>query len=240
MSIGGNEGGRSVAKRGLFVTGTDTGIGKTLVSALLVSAIGKTGRRAGYFKPVQTGKDSDTRTVSRLCGIDGDALPRPAYSFKMPASPDRAAAAEGAAIDLEVLRRAWDDLPPADWIVEGAGGLMVPLEERRTFRDLAGMLNLPLVIVSSTRLGTINHTLLTLEAARSAGLAVAGIVLNGEPDPGLVGVFARFDMTPVVASVPRLKSVSRQVCARRAMSLFPEEVLERLFGKGAKGWDETD
>ncbi|MFQ5877550.1 MAG: dethiobiotin synthase [Acidobacteriota bacterium] len=225
---------RAGAKRGLFVTGTDTGIGKTLVSALLVAALKQAGRRAGYFKPVQTGPESDSATVARLCGIAAGDLPRPAYSLAMPASPDRAAAAEGVAIELERIDSAWNDLPPGEWIVEGAGGLLVPLDGRRTVRDLIAMLHMPLLIVSPTRLGTINHTLLTLEAARSAGLAIGGLVLNGEPDPGLAGIFARFDPAPTVAAIPPLERLTPEACARRARQAFPEPVLRRLFGQARR------
>ncbi len=218
------------SRRGLFVTGTDTGIGKTVICALLMAALRAARQPAGYFKPVRTGRDSDAARVARLSGLRAKEIPPSVYALARPMSPDRAAAAEGVTIDPDAIRARWEQLPGGHWVVEGAGGLLVPLRGRATMRDLIGSLNLPALIVSSTRLGTINHTLLTLEAARSAGLAVAGIVLNGKKDPGLAEVFARFDAAPVVAEIPRLGSLSAKTIARRAPGLFPPATVRRLFG----------
>lgn len=218
------------SRRGLFVTGTDTGIGKTLTCAMLLSALRGSGETAGYFKPVQTGRSSDASQVARLSGARAKEFPPPLYSLSRPASPDRAAAAEGVTIDPGAIRDRWQRMSGGCWIVEGAGGLLVPLTSVATMRDLVGALNLPALIVASTRLGTINHTLLTLEAARSAGLAVAGIVLNGKKDPGLAEVIARFDAAPIIAEIPRLPSINAKTIARRAKELFPSPVLRSLFG----------
>lgn len=218
------------SRRGLFVTGTDTGIGKTLTCAMLLSALRGSGETAGYFKPVQTGRSSDASQVARLSGARAKEFPPSVYSLSRPASPDRAAAAEGVTINPAAIRDRWQALSGGCWIVEGAGGLLVPLTSVATMRDLISALNLPALIVASTRLGTINHTLLTLEAARSAGLAVAGIVLNGKKDPGLADVLARFDAAPIIAEIPRMPSISRKTIARRAKELFPPEVLQSLFG----------
>jgi dethiobiotin synthase len=217
-------------RRGLFVTGTDTGIGKTLVCALLFSALREAREPAGYFKPVQTGRSSDAVQVARLVGLRRKDLPPSVYSLARPASPDRAAESEGVEIRMEAIRDGWSRLPDGFWLVEGAGGLLVPLRERRTMRDLIAFLNLPALIVASTRLGTINHTLLTLESARAAGLAVAGIVLNGRHDPGLAEVLGRFDAAPVVAEVPPLPRLSAKTVARRAKEIFPLQTIRRLFG----------
>jgi dethiobiotin synthase len=213
-----------IGGRGLFVTGTDTGVGKTLTCALLLSALRARGVDAGYFKPVQTGDDDDTRTVVDLSGAPNEAFARPVYSFRLPAAPSRAARAEGQSIELARIGRAFRALPERPWIVEGAGGLLVPLEDREPSRmltrDLVLELGLPLLIVSSTRLGTINHTLLTLESARRSGIEVLGLVLSGKEDPGLEETFAAFDPAPVLARVPALSDVTPAVVQALGRELF--------------------
>ena len=166
-------------KRGVFVTGTSTGVGKTFVSALLLSELKNQGAR--YFKPVQSGDDSDTETVLRLTGLDPDHARHPIYSFKAPLSPNLAAQKEGAEISIQEILNEWGKLNSNFWIVEGAGGLLVPLNDHQTMRDLVKSLDLPLVVIASTELGTINHTLLTLEAARNAQIPVLGVILNTLP-----------------------------------------------------------
>jgi len=172
--------------KGIFVTGTDTGVGKTFVSALLSYVI-KESTPTVYFKPVQTGADDDddTHSVSQMAGLIEDQCCVPVYRFKAPMSPDRAAALENMTIEprhiLDVLKSLRDSFV----IVEGAGGLEVPLApEWRTSR-LIKTANFPVVIVASSRLGTINHTLLTVEKAHGLGLNVLGVILNGPEDPGL-------------------------------------------------------
>ncbi len=217
-------------KRGLFVTGTDTGVGKTLVSALLVSALVRSGRRAGYFKPVQTGSESDRDEVRRLVPHDDVLFPEPAASFALPAAPFRAATAEGRSVDLAAIVRAWDALPDAAWVVEGAGGLLVPLTATETTRDFVRALGLPVLVVASTRLGTINATLLTLEALGRAGIPILGVVLNGEPDPGLREVIESFGATTVVAEIPKLPAITPEGVAGQAGIDFGDGRIEALFG----------
>ncbi len=217
-------------KKGLFITGTDTSIGKTLTSALLVSALRQAGRPAGYFKPVQTGNENDSATVQRLSGLELEGLARPAYIFEMPAAPSRAAAAAGMDIDLEKIVAQWHELGDRYWVIEGAGGLLVPITNRAATRDLVEALKVPLLIVTATRLGTINHTWLTLEAARRAEIPIAGLVLNGPPDPGLTETIAHFDPAPVLAEFSAMPEVSPDAVAALAREIFPEAVLERCFG----------
>ena len=153
--------------RGLFVTGTDTGVGKTVVSAVLAAS-----RGWGYWKPIQTGVESDTAEVERLAGCPvhdrGVRLPDPV-------SPHLAAKLARKRIVLSNL-----PTPEGDWVVEGAGGVLVPLNEHETMLDLMAMLGLPIVLAARTTLGTINHTMLTLAALRSRGLAIAKVVMVGE------------------------------------------------------------
>jgi len=179
--------------RGLFVTGTDTGVGKSVLSAALLAAMAAAGEPVGAHKPVLTGLaepprgdwPADHELLGAICGIAGRQVAP--LRFGAPASPHLAAALEGAAITPGELianaRRA--GAGSRTLIVEGVGGLLVPLTEDYSVRDLALELGLALVIAARPGLGTINHTLLTLEAARTRGLRVAAVVLNPWPvEPG--------------------------------------------------------
>ena len=166
--------------RSVFVTGTGTEVGKTVVAAVLARTLAGSGSRVAVFKPVVTGlEDSgepDHELLRRAAGSDQSDEEIAPYRYGPPASPHLAAALAGEEID-----------PGADELVcEGVGGLLVPLAADYTVRDLAVDLGLPVVVAAPPGLGTINHTLLTLEAARRAGLDVAMVVLTpwpGAPSP---------------------------------------------------------
>src|SRR4051812_17925032 len=129
-------------KRGVFVSGTDTGVGKTFVSSLLVAALKYSGTPVGYFKPVQTGSDLDTPTVSELSGVALSQFSQPTYQFSEPSAPYRASLKEGKQIQLDQIRQHWESLDNRSWVVEGAGGLLVPLNSKHTLRDLVQVLGL--------------------------------------------------------------------------------------------------
>ena len=165
----------------LVVAGTDTDVGKTVVSALLARAARQAGRACRYWKPVQTGSDSDTETVRRLAAVEA---PDPGVALPLPASVDQAAEDAGVEVRAgDLLRLAREKLraePETRWIWECAGGLRVPLNEREDQADFLSALGAPLVLVARSGLGTLNATLLTLEAARSRRLAVRALFLVGE------------------------------------------------------------
>lgn len=178
--------------RGLFVTGTDTGVGKSVVAAAICAALVARGARVAAFKPVVTGLDEPTgewpRDHELLASVTGqstaDVTP---LTFGPAVSPHLAAELDASAIDPAGLAAAArHTAAEAELLVcEGVGGLLVPLTESYSVRDLAADLALPLVVVARPGLGTINHTLLTVEAARAASLHVAGIVMTpwpSEPD----------------------------------------------------------
>ncbi|HZS01972.1 MAG TPA: dethiobiotin synthase [Chloroflexota bacterium] len=175
--------------RAVFVTGTDTGVGKTVATAAIGWALAQGGRRVGVLKPAQTGvapgQPGDAEFV--LAALDSPQPPGLActYCFREPAAPLVAARAEHATLDVAVIRDRFERLQQASDVVlvEGAGGLLVPLAEGYSMADLARMLGLPLVVVARPGLGTLNHTLLTLEAARARGLDVLGIVLSAWREP---------------------------------------------------------
>ncbi len=158
--------------KGLVVTGTDTGIGKTVVAAGLVAALG--GR---YWKPVQAGLDDGSDSVTVVALAPGAPIHAEAYRLETPCSPHQAAAIDGVTIDTARLA-----LPEgaAPLVVEGAGGVLVPLREDLLFADVMALWDLPVVLVARTALGTINHTLLSIEALRARGVTVAGVAFVGD------------------------------------------------------------
>jgi dethiobiotin synthetase len=175
--------------RGLFITGTDTAVGKTRVAAAIISAARREGLRVGAYKPVCSGAEvdhcgrrvwSDVETLWSALGEHHSRDLICPQCFNAPLAPPLAAAAEGREVSDRLLTagaQAWRGA--ADLlIVEGAGGLLCPLTDQTTMADLARDLDWPLVVVAANRLGCINHTLLTLASARQRGLPVAAVVLN--------------------------------------------------------------
>jgi dethiobiotin synthetase len=160
--------------RALVVTGTDTDIGKTVVAAGLVAALD-----ADYWKPVQAGLDGETdrETVMRLARLPAERAHAEAYRLTAPASPHRAAEIDGVEIDTA---RLMPPSTPRTLVIEGAGGLLVPLNRRELQIDLFARWGLPVLLVAATRLGTINHTLLSLEALRARALPLIGVLFTGD------------------------------------------------------------
>jgi len=174
---------------GVFVTGADTGVGKTVVSRALIVAFRKAGLRVGALKPIETGVGSegplDALALRDAGGLTHSIEAICPQQFALPAAPDAAARAEGREVDLDAIDAAYRSVArDRDLVVvEGAGGLLVPIREGWTMAELACRLELPLLIVARTRLGTINHTALTLEVAESRGLPVLGVVLSHADGP---------------------------------------------------------
>lgn len=177
--------------RGVFVTGTGTGIGKTVVAAVVARGLADSGQRVAVFKPAVTGLDEggepDHEILRRAAGSEQSDVEIAPYLYRPAVSPHLAAQLAGDAIEpAHLVERARDAAAGADAIVcEGVGGLLVPLTPGYLVRDLARALELPLVVAAAPGLGTINHTLMTLEAARAVGLRIACAVLTPWPEaPG--------------------------------------------------------
>ncbi|HJZ62567.1 MAG TPA: dethiobiotin synthase [Miltoncostaeaceae bacterium] len=203
-----------ILRDGVFVTGTDTGIGKTVVSAALGLAAQASGRTAVVLKPGQTGDDGTITGDAEFCQmVLGTDEPLDAISpirLRAPLAPAVAARLEAARVDPDLVRerhaalRTRYDLV----IVEGAGGLLVPFADGVDMAGLAAMLGLPLIVVARPGLGTLNHILLTLEAAHRRGLTVLGVVLSGFPDdPGIdvltnPAALARLTPVPLLGVIP--------------------------------------
>jgi dethiobiotin synthetase len=183
----------NASTKGLFVTATDTGVGKTYLTSLIARSLPRDQVRVGAYKPVCSGAEisaegghywSDVKKLVEAIGGDVDPVRVCPQRLKAPLAPPVAARLERVNLDFEAMKAA------ADWwqgrvdvlLIEGVGGLLCPLTEDKTIADLAVALGYPLLVVARAGLGTINHTLLTVEAARYRGLPVAGVVLN-ESEP---------------------------------------------------------
>ena len=180
------------------VTGTDTGIGKTVFSAALTAALG-----GSYWKPVQAGLDeeSDSEIVGRLGEIPPARILPEAYRLKTPASPHLSARIDKIEIDPDRLA-----LPEAEGalVIEGAGGLLVPLTDRQVFADVFARWRLPVILCARTALGTINHTLLSIEALRSRAIPILGVAFIGNEETETQRVISAIGNVRILGRLPRL------------------------------------
>jgi dethiobiotin synthase len=195
--------------RGLFVTGTDTGVGKTVAAAALVHRYRRFSLK--YWKPIQTGieQDDDTAEVARLAACDAREILEAGVRLERPLSPHLSARLAGRPIDVDALVGVPRGVDGASrWIVEGAGGVLVPITDTVNMADLIARLGLPAVVVTRTTLGTINHTLLTLEALRHRSIPIAGVIMVGMPNPDNLEAIERFGDVHVLGVMPRFVSLS--------------------------------
>jgi len=187
-----------------IVTGTDTDIGKTVFAAGLAGALG-----ARYWKPVQAGIDpeGDKEAVARLANLPADHILPEAYRLKTPASPHLAARLDGVEISLDKLA-----LPPIDGplVVEGAGGVLVPVSETLLMADIFAHWGLPVILCARTALGTINHSLLSIEALRSRGVPLAGIAFIGDAHAENERIIPALGNVPSLGRLPRLDPLNAQ------------------------------
>ncbi|WP_170407513.1 dethiobiotin synthase [Ruegeria arenilitoris] len=184
----------------VIVTGTDTGVGKTVFSAGLTAALG-----AQYWKPVQSGleEETDSQIVARLSGQP--VLPE-AYLLNLPASPHLSAEAEGVEIDLDRLTLPQTDGP---LVVEGAGGVMVPLTRQAYYLDLFARWQAPVILVARTALGTISHTTLSLMALRGAGCPVVGVAFIGDAESDVEQTIIQMSDVPHLGRLGRIEDLNR-------------------------------
>jgi dethiobiotin synthetase len=188
----------------IVVSGTDTGLGKTVFAAMLTAALG-----AAYWKPVQSGTEggTDAETVARLAGVPAERILPERYVLSQPLSPHRSAELDGIEIDPGALV-----LPaPADGaplVVEGAGGLVVPLARRTLFIDVFCRWGAPVVLCARTALGTINHTLLSVEALKARGIPLLGIAFIGEAMPDSERTIVEFSRARRLGRLPWLAEIT--------------------------------
>ncbi|WP_088344022.1 MULTISPECIES: dethiobiotin synthase [Rhodomicrobium] len=196
------------------VTGTDTGIGKTVFAAALTQAL-----NGVYFKPVQAGLDEETdrETVRRLTGL-GETHFRPEiYRLRTPASPHRAAEIDGIEIDPDALV-----LPAAEapLIAEGAGGLFVPLTRTTLYIDVFARWNAPVILCARTALGTINHTLMSVDALRRRSIPILGVAFIGEANADTEATIAAMGGVPRLGRLPPLDPLGRETLANAFAANF--------------------
>jgi len=187
-----------------FMTGTDTGVGKTLASAILMYVL-----KAKYWKPIQSGiKDeiSDLLQIKNLTGFSDDFFIPSVYRFQASLSPDQAAALENTEIDLSHFNQTWNH----STIVEGAGGIFVPLNQRHLQVDLMSQLKLPVIIVARGTLGTINHTLLTIEGLRQKNISIQGIVFSGKLNPDNQTAIEKWGQVKTLFHIPFFEKVNKE------------------------------
>lgn len=223
----------------LAVIGTDTEIGKTITCAVLLARYA-TCKRLGYWKPIATGsaQGRDTLVVKGFCGHMVDILEE-CYLFKPPVSPHLAARQTGQKInpkkviaDLRAHHRADSQ---RSLVVEGIGGLLVPLtEEGYLLADLIREMDLACLLVTSSRLGTINHTLLTLEALGSRDLKLAGVVLNGPPSRENRRAIEKFGKAEIVGEIEPMDPLSRESILLASRRMDSKGVLDPHFGLGVR------
>ncbi|MEK7477505.1 MAG: dethiobiotin synthase [Candidatus Coatesbacteria bacterium] len=227
---------------GLAVLGTGTGVGKTVVTAALGMALRAGGCPFAVWKPVSTGGvrrgrryvSGDAIWLRRVLGLPEPVEEIGTVCLRLPLAPAVAGRLERTPVDLGALRRRWSALGASGRfvLVEGVGGALVPLRGRVAVADFVAGLNLPAIVVGTAGLGTINHTLLTLEAVRARGIRVAGVVLNGargrdpseRTNPGAIAALGR---TRVIAVLPWLAGVrtDRSPLRRLARRLPAREIL---------------
>lgn len=190
---------------GYVITGTDTDVGKTVFAAGLAQAM-----RAAYWKPAQAGLEgeTDSEAVARLAP-DAQVLPE-AYRLETPCSPHEAARVDGVSITESALALPNTDRP---LVVEGAGGVMVPYREDLLATDLFAMWQLPAILVARTQLGTISHSLLSVEALRTRDIEVAGIVFVGEAETVAEGAITRIAKLPHLGRLPFLDPLDAETLA---------------------------
>ncbi|RFZ84575.1 dethiobiotin synthase [Mucilaginibacter terrenus] len=191
----------------LFITGIGTGIGKTLVSAILVEKL-----KADYWKPVQSGDldNSDTMKVRSLVTNTQSYFHEEAYRLTQPYSPHKSALLDGIAIDEHKL------LKPSTTnklLIEGAGGLMVPLNDHFLLVDLIKALEAEVVLVSQNYLGSINHTLLSIEFLRARSIPIKGIIFNGEPNTSSEEYIIKYSGLGCIGQIPTLANIDKATVA---------------------------
>lgn len=207
--------------RGLFVTGTDTGVGKTVACAAMLSLL-RGDRQTRYWKPIQTGieQDDDSLTVRRLSGCEAREVFDAGVRLVPPVSPHLAAQLTGITIEVDDLLTLASAQPSGEqWIVEGAGGALVPINDNTLMVDLIARLESPVVVVARSGLGTINHTLLTLAALRARRLQVTGVIMVGAPDRDNRLAIEHYGGTRVIGELPFMNPLTPAGLQRSALSL---------------------
>jgi len=199
--------------RKIFVTGIHTGIGKTVVSAILTESL-----EADYWKPIQAGdlKNSDTMAVKRLISNPISDFHSEAYRLTKPLSPNVAAAADGITIKMDKIHSSLPVTSNGHLIIEGAGGAMSPISDSEVVLDLIERLDAEAIVVSKHYLGSINHTLLTIDAIQQRGIPLLGIIFNGGPNRGSVDFIMNYSRAKLLGFIDEEKIIDKKVVKKYA------------------------
>lgn len=196
-----------MAKKRVFVTGTDTGIGKTIVSAILMVQ----NPEYSYWKPVQSGleDETDTEFIQRVVKPTSERIIPETYRLKAPRSPHESAALENLVIDATTISvpKEYEDFP---LIIEGAGGLLVPITEDYFIIDLIQKLESEVILVAKSGLGTLNHTLLSLEALRKRKIPIKGVVLNGPIHDSNRETIKKIGQVEILAEIETVEQITKE------------------------------
>ncbi|ARS39918.1 dethiobiotin synthase [Sphingobacteriaceae bacterium GW460-11-11-14-LB5] len=197
-----------------FITGIGTGIGKTLISAILTEKL-----KADYWKPIQSGdlETSDSITIDRLISNTKTVIHPESYRLTQPLSPHLSAKLDGIEIDINEI-----NLPLTDnhLIIEGAGGLMVPLNEKELIIDLIKKLDVEVILVSQNYLGSINHTLLSINLLKQYEIPIKGIIFNGDENVETERYILQYTKIKKLGSIPGLKNIDKEKVEAAGQNLF--------------------
>jgi dethiobiotin synthetase len=231
--------------KGFFITGTDTAVGKTIVAGAIVRALNALGLRTAAMKPIETGcrneggilVPNDGLFLRHIAGIDEPVTSVTPCCLESPLAPMAAAEIEGADVSVKEIKKAFFAMSAKydAVVVEGIGGLMVPIRKDYYVAELVADLGLPLLIVTRPGLGSINHTMLTLNHALRAGLNVAGIVINysSPPENSLAektnpGVLSRIAAVPLIGTFPYLREISEDIIGETALNNLDLEIIRKF------------
>lgn len=196
-----------------FITGIGTNVGKTIASAILTEAL-----QADYWKPIQTGsfEDNDKNTIKNLISNSKTVFHNETYNFKEPVSPHLAAALENKKINIETI-----GLPETEnsLIIEGAGGILVPLNENNFVIDIARNLEAPIILVCQNYLGCINHSLLSIDYLLKNDFEIKGLILNGNFDKAVKSAIINYSEIPVIAEIPEMKEITKDTILAQAQKI---------------------
>lgn len=231
---------------GFFITATDTGVGKTVITAALIKAIGILGLRPCGMKPIETGCiregdvliPSDGMFIKAIAHMEEDIRFISPCCFKSPLAPLPASEIEGISVDLEKIKRAYTELSKNydAVVVEGIGGLLVPIKRDYFVLDLIREFGLPTIVVSRPGLGTINHTMLTVKYAIKEGLNVAGIIINySQPPEGTLAedtnpqIIKRISPVPIIGVFPYLEDMESNTIERAVVKNLNTKMIKRYL-----------
>lgn len=237
--------------RGFFITGTDTGVGKTVIASAIIKALHAQGINACGMKPIETGctrignnlYPSDGMFLKKVAGMNENIKYITPYCFETPVAPSLASEMEGKSVNINVIMQKFNSLLKRynATVVEGVGGLLVPIKKDYFVIDLIRELKLPLIVVSRPSLGTLNHTLLTVNYALREDIKVSGIIINfSRPPDGNISeetnpyIIQKMSPVPVIGIFPYLSNLGDEILERNALKYLSSEIFRKQLSNPSK------